>query len=200
MNTITKNLLLVALSIVTISSCKKDEDTPEPAPVILEQKTVSSLFANDSLGHYTFYSLRENAIVALNDSGTSKWDIAFYSTKILTNNGTSGPGSGGAAVLTQIFDETTSAPDDSQIKTDNGADLAIPTGSGNGWYNYNPTAYVITPIAGRTIIIRTADGKFAKVEILNYYHNAPSTPTMADTPRYYTFRYKFQADGSKNLK
>jgi hypothetical protein len=59
---------------------------------------------------------------------------------------------------------------------------------------------VITPIAGRTIVVRTADGKFAKVEILNYYKNAPASPTMTDASRYYTFRFKFQPDGSKNLK
>ena len=200
MNTITKNICLITLSAIAISSCKKDETTPEPVVVTLDQKTVSNLFADDSNGHYTFYSLRENAAVPLSDSSTAKWDIAFYSTKILTNNGTSGPGSGGAAVITQIFDEMTSAPADSSIKTDNGVSLAIPTGSGNGWYNYNPTAFVITPIAGRTIVVRTADGKFAKVEILNYYKNAPASPTMTDTSRYYTFRFKFQTDGSKNLK
>ncbi|MEO5572023.1 MAG: HmuY family protein [Bacteroidia bacterium] len=201
MNNITKNLFLAALTAITISSCKKDE-TPAPEPVVttLEQKTVSNLFANDSLGHYTFYSLRENTTVALSDSATTKWDIAFYSTKILINNGTSGPGSGGAAVVTQIFDEMISAPADSSIKTDNGTELAIPGGSGNGWYNYDPAAFIISPIAGRTIVVRTADGKFAKIEILSYYKNAPATPTMTDVSRYYTFRYKFQADGSKNLK
>ena len=202
MNITTKNILLGSLFTISIVSCKKETTTIEPTPVVttLEQKNVSNLFANDSVGHYTFFSIRENKIIPLSDSATTKWDLAFFSTRILTNNGTSGSGIGGAAVLTQSFDEITSAPADSVFKKDNGTALAIPTGSGNGWYNYNPTAYVITPIAGRTIVVLTADGKYAKVEILSYYQNAPSNLTMADVPRYYTFRFKFQTDGSKNLK
>jgi hypothetical protein len=99
MNTITKNICLITLTAIAISSCKKDDTTPEPVVTTLDQKTVSNLFADDSAGHYIFYSLRENAPVPLSDSATTKWDIAFYSTKILTNNGTSGPGSGGAVVV-----------------------------------------------------------------------------------------------------
>lgn len=193
-------LLLSTLPLVIISCNKDDEDEPQPTPTALEIKTVSNLFANDPNGHYTFFSLRTNAVINLTDSATSNWDLAFYSTKILINGGTSGPGNGGGVVIEQSFDDVTTAPHDSVIKTDNGTSFAIPTGSGNGWYNYDGVNMVINPIAGRTIVVRTADGKFGKIEILSYYKNAPATPTMADTSRYYKFRFTYQSDGTKKIK
>ena len=60
---------------------------------------------------------------------------------------------------------------------------------------------IVSPIAGRVIIVKTADGKFAKLEILSYYKNAPATPNaMTDMARYFTFRYVYQPDGSKKLE
>jgi len=194
-------LALTAL-VLTFNSCKKDDDdTPPPVePSTLEIKISSNLAANDSAGHYTFFSLRTNSIIGLADSATTNWDLAFSSTKIITNSGTSGPGNGGASVVTQTFDDVTTAPADNLFNTDNGTALAIPTGSGNGWYNYDAVNMVINPIAGRTIVMRTADGKFGKVEILSYYKDAPASPTSTDIPRYYKFRFTFQSDGTKNVK
>ena len=59
---------------------------------------------------------------------------------------------------------------------------------------------LITPIPGRTLVIKTADGKYAKLEVLSYYKDAPASPTAADPSGYYKFRYSFQSDGTKNLK
>jgi hypothetical protein len=66
--------------------------------------------------------------------------------------------------------------------------LAIPTGSGNGWYSYNPTTHLISPIAGKVLIFRTADDLYAKVEILSYYKDKdPSSDGQ-----HYTFDYVYQ--------
>jgi hypothetical protein len=205
MKTNFKAILILAAMPVVFNSCKKDNEediTPTPTSTsALEVKTTSNIFANNADGHFTFFSLRTNAEVALADSATNKWDVAFFSTKILTNAGTSGSGSGGAVVLAQAFADVATAPADSLFKTDNTfSALAIPNGSGNGWYNYDGVNMVINPIAGRTLVIRTADGKFAKMEILSYYQNAPAVPTSLDVARYYTFRSSFQSDGSKALK
>jgi len=198
-----KTIMMLAAFPLVFTACKKDnEENVQPATVSgLEVKSASNIFANDPNGHYTFFSLRTNSIVPLADSATNLWDVAFYSTKILTNGGTSGIGMGGGALMLQSFDNVTSAPADNLILTDNStAALAIPTGSGNGWYVYDGVNNVINPIAGRTLVIRTADGKFAKMEILNYYQNAPAVPTSADVSRYYKFRFSIQTDGSRNLK
>jgi hypothetical protein len=80
------------------------------------------------------------------------------------------------------------------------ASYAIPRGSGNGWYNYDGATNTISPIAGRVVMIKTADGKYAKMEIISYYKDAPVAPTSATADRYYTFRYIYQPDGSKRLQ
>ena len=47
----------------------------------------------------------DNKIIASTDAASTKWDIAFSSTKILVNSGTSGPGLGGAFVFKGLFDD-----------------------------------------------------------------------------------------------
>lgn len=185
-----------------------EEDTPDPAVAF----TVTDLAADPTTGRdpntgapinsnrYTFYSLRENQVVANTDSATTQWDIALKGTTILINGGTSGPGQGGAQVMTGVFEEVLEAPT-SGWGVDNGTALAIPSGSGNGWYNYNPATMVISPIPGRVLLIRTADGRYAKLRIVSYYKGNPTTPdAFTHEARYYTFDFVFQPDGSRMLQ
>jgi hypothetical protein len=63
----------------------------------------------------------------------------------------------------------------------------------------------LTAIPGRLLVIKTASGKYAKVEILNYYKgNTTPLTTASDSikiynSRYYSFRYTYQADGTKTF-
>lgn len=194
-------LICYSAMISAVISCKKSNTQP---PVPLTATQVKNFIADPGLNnnHFAFFSLERNETVSLADSATNKWDIAFRSTTILTNSGTSGPGAGGAFIQRSVsFDAYTTIPNDSTFRTDAATipSYAIPTGSGNGWYNYNTTTNVITPIPGIVIVVRTATGKYAKVEILSYYKDAPATPTSADVPRYYTLRFIYQPDNSKNF-
>ena len=56
----------------------------------------------------------------------------------------------------------------------------------------------ITPIAGRTIVLTTGEGGYAKVRILSYYRGNPATPS--GDSRYYTFEYVVQPDGSRDFQ
>ena len=157
-------------------------------------------------GKYTFYSIEKNAIVPNTDSATTKWDIAFMSTRIITNGGTSGIGQGGAFVFTGLFDALKTIPTDSVFKTDNApASYAITMGSGKGWYNYDGLTNLITPLAGRVLVIRTASGKYAKIEIISYYKGGVTLPATASDmdkltkQRYYTFRVAYQPNGTKTF-
>jgi len=150
-------------------------------------------------GRYTFFSLREDNEIAAADSATTAWDIALQGTNILINGGTSGPGSGAAQVVNGIFEEIKEAPADGW-SVDGSEGPAIAPGSGNGWYNYNPTEMVITPIPGRVILVRTADGLYAKISIISYYEGAPDAPTSESTARYYTFDFVLQQDGSRSFE
>ncbi|MDO9155766.1 MAG: hypothetical protein Q7U17_02765, partial [Sediminibacterium sp.] len=64
---------------------------------------------------------------------------------------------------------------------------------------------LVTPIPGRVLVVRTASGKYAKVEILNYYKGGTTPATTASdaikltTQRYYTFRFSFQPNGTKTF-
>jgi hypothetical protein len=210
---LTKIALFLSLGLALVA-CSKDEETivePVSAKTVydLPADTVTRLGADDRpqyAGSITYYSLVDNKIVPKTDSATTKWDIAFSSLKILINGGTSGPGMGGAFVHIGSFDALKTIPSDSTFAIDNSNALkfAIPQNS-SGWYIYNGLTNLVTPAAGRVLVIRTATGKFAKIEILNYYKGGvtpdPTAP-IADKltkQRYYTFRYIYQVNGSKTF-
>jgi hypothetical protein len=197
-------MMMALLAGAAFTACKKDNNSSTTTtPVTAKTATNVNADPTSTGNHYAFFSLERNEAVAVTDSATNKWDIAFRSTTILVNGGTSGPGLGGAFVQTgSTFDDYAKVATDSVFKTDNTATplFAIPTGSGNGWYNYNTSTNVITPIPGRILVVRTATGKYAKVEITSYYKDAPATPDANSTARYYNFRFGYQADGSKNFK
>ena len=207
------SLLLILSSI--LFSCTKNETSIAvpvtaitvrdlPADTILGINTTTGM--PFSAGKYTFYSLERNSIVPNTDSASTKWDLAFAGTKILTNGGTSGKALGGAFIYTGLFDGLTTISNDSVFKTDNApASFAVTFGSGKGWYVYDQLTSLITPLAGRILVIRTASGKYAKLEVINYYKGGVTLPiTASDSDklskqRYYTFRYTYQPNGSKTF-
>jgi len=200
---------------IALVACSKDEETivvPVSAITVkdLAADTVTGLGLDgrpQSALTTTYYSLVDNKAIASTDAASTKWDIAFSSTKILINGGTSGPGIGGAFVHIGSFDSFTSIPADSIFKTDNAnaASYAIPLGSGKAWYTYDGLTTLVSPIAGRVLVIRTATGKYAKIEIISYYKGGVTLPATASVndklfkQRYYTFRYAYQPNGSKTF-
>lgn len=216
---------IFAASILVFTACKKDDATitidktnDGSFKVFAEGNvtTVQNLIADTIVGFapsgqpigankFTFFSIENGRLVPSADSATTNWDIAFKGTTILTNAGTSGPGAGGAFVQIGTFDALTTISADSAFRTDAAPVYAITTGSGKGWYNYDGANNLITPLPGRVLVIRTASGKYAKLEITNYYKKGvtPSAGASDDeklhNQRYYGFRYTFQANGTKNF-
>jgi hypothetical protein len=210
--------MLMAFAVITTGmffiSCKKEN---VKATVVLQTETVSDLPGDPIIGltaqgqpygsgKFTLYSLETNKIIDNNDSVSSKWDIGFRGTTIITNGGTSGPGNGAAFIYVGVFSDLKQISVDSIFKTDNApTSYAITTGSGNGWYSYNGATQLITPIPGRVLVIRTANGKFAKLEILNYYKGGVTPDATASDndklmkQRYYTFRFTYQSNGNKQF-
>lgn len=205
------SLTALLASATLFTACNDDDTEVTTQPV--EAVTVRSLPADPTTGvnpttgrptgttgRYTLYNLRDNKTVANTDSATNKWDVGFNGTTIIVNGGAIRSGQGGAYIHTGTFEELTTIPATATFAQDQSpTQLAIPTGSGNGWYNYNQAANLITPIPGRVLVIRTGDGKYAKMEILSYYENAPAQPDANSRQRFYTFRYAYQPDGSKTL-
>ncbi len=206
----TFNSILLAAAIA-MASCSDDDAPLEP----IVATTITNLEADPATGFnpttgqpigttgkFKFFSFETGDVVANADSATTKWDMGFRGTTIILNGGTSGPGGAQAQIVTTTFEELKEAPE-SGYASDNAPSYAIPTGSGNGWYNAagggpsSPT--IITPIPGRIIVVKTATGRFAKVEILSYYKDAPASPTGNEPSRRYTFRYVYQPNDSRKF-
>jgi HmuY protein len=205
---------------MTFVSCSKDStDTATKATTTI---TVQNLAADTIIGltpgvpptggipfgagRYRFYSLETNQIIPSSDSASNKWDLGFRGTTIITNSGNSGPAAGGGFLFVGLFNSLTNIPNDSTFRIDNAPTAyAIPSGSNRGWYVYDAINNLVNPIPGRVLVIRTASGKYAKVEILNYYKGGVTPPANASDAiklseqRYYTFRYSFQPNGSKSF-
>ncbi|WDF62805.1 HmuY family protein [Flavobacterium sp. KACC 22763] len=186
-------LSLLALFIFT-ASCSSDDDKNEVAPVVTTK--VSNLDATSA--EFTKFSFSENKVVT-----GDKWDIAFSKTTILVNGGAkkadaepSRTGSGAVSIVSGTFSGVTLFPSASTFVQDGATAYAIPTGSGNGWYSYNATTHVISPIAGKVFVVKTNDGKYAKFEILSYYKDAPTTPSETSVSGYYTFNFAYQANST----
>ncbi|WP_439555077.1 HmuY family protein [Dyadobacter sp.] len=180
---------------ILISALHMQEQKPTNSIVAgnaAEVVVVKDLDANTK--PYIYFSFATGNEVPASEAKTKNWDIAFSKTTIAVNGGTSGPGEGGAVVLEKPFTSVTEAPKEG-YKSDSDAGYAIPGGSGNSWYKYDMGVHAILPIVGRTILLKTAEGKYAKIEIISYYKGAPEdVPTEESS--YYTFRYTLAgADG-----
>lgn len=194
-------LVLFAL---IVSSCSNDDDGNKTSTVAVETETVSNLHAPQSggqgqpvSGDFSKFDI-ENGTTT---TSTTEWDIAFRGTTIIINGGNASgltdeperTGNGGVYITNGTFSGVTSvAPNSFEQDSENG--LAITTGSDNGWYNYaGPPSHLITPISGKILVVRTRNGKYAKIEILSYYKDAPNTPDASvDESRYYTFNFTYQ--------
>lgn len=200
----TAHFLVLAFCFSGLFATSCQQKVVEPITPVAQGKAILSRdIAADpmSAGGFTYFNLKDSVIVGGADTTTAKWDIAFRGTTIWINGGTGRFGQAQAQVLTsQDYDLLILAPETGWRVDSSATTLAIPTGSARGWYNYNAITNIISPIPGVVIALRTADGKYAKLQIQSYYRGAPAVPDMNSTARYYTFRYFYQADGTRNLK
>jgi len=170
-------------------SCSSDNnDSPTLATV--QSDTIKNIYSEK--GYVRFNFAEKDTVPASSDD----WDIAFNSTKIIVNGGSSTTpfartGNGGLYKTTGLLSDIASV-DTTKFAVDTDNALALTTGSGNGWYNYDMTTHTISPIAGVVLVIRTHDGKYAKMVIDSYYKDAPTTVTDIYSYGYYTFHYVYQ--------
>jgi hypothetical protein len=208
--------ILLLSTTIGMLSCEKSGDAGG-VPDVLNTVVVDGLPADTIVGiaptgqpygsgRFTLFSLERNTIVPNSDSASDRWDLGFRGTTILTNSGNSGPGKGGAFVFVGLFDDLKAVPPDSVFRVDNApSNLAIPNGSGRAWYVYNPQANLVTAIPGRVLVIRTASGRYAKMEILNYYKGGVTPAVSAPDDdkirrqRFYRFRYVYQPNGAMSF-
>lgn len=188
MKTLRQPLLAILLAAATLGACtSSSNDGPAPVEVI----TVTDLQGNtaNSPG-FTFYDLDQGVIVA--DTASNAWDIGFSGTTIIANSGNNG----GIVMLNIAFETLDEAPTTGYVN-ENG-----------GWYTYTgpaPTGpqHAVLPNANTTLVIKTPDGRYAKIRMISYYQGNPDTSTdefanLQTRPagRYFTFEFAIQTDGS----
>jgi hypothetical protein len=111
-------------------------------------------------------------------------DLAFRRYAIVA-----GPGAGIADLGELRFDEVRAVPADGYQANEGQADPRNPAIA--GWYSYGFLSHVLTP-RPRVWAVRTADGHYAKLEMVGYY-------CPRSTPGCPTFRYVYQGDGSTRV-
>jgi hypothetical protein len=193
----TFKFLALATLFISFSSCSSDDDNSTPQ-LEVESQTITNLYApqlggqgQPTSGEFAKFDF------ATGQATTSEtdWDIAFRGTSIIVNGGVSlgttdepnRTGNAAAYIATGTMASIAEVSVDSFIQ-DSETGYAITSGSGNGWYNYNPANNQIDPIPGKVLVFRTRDGKYAKVEILSYYLDSDTS----NESRYYTFNYVYQ--------
>lgn len=198
---------------ITIETSDFTKNAPESFTVLSElvSATASNVPAPQTGGQgqpiggpFTKFSFESGEVT----TSDTEWDIAFRGTTIAINGGAvtgtdeepARNGDAAVSIENGTFSSITSANGLSYSQDANGA-FGIPTGSDNGWYNYNPATFIVSPIPGKILVFRTHDGKYAKIEILSYYRDAPAQPdAFMDESRFYTFNYVYNPnDGETSL-
>lgn len=193
-----KQLLVVAgAAVFTFAACGKDDDKPsvKPNSVVSVADLVGDTAYNPNptaTKATVYFSFKTNGKVTTG-TDVATWDVSFSS---LYNSYVT-PGNGKIAIVDTAFAALTTAPDDAAFTV---ASVGMTAGPALGWYTYNSATHTIerTPL-NRTLVFKTADGKYAKFEMISIYKGNPAAPTVQTPLPYLTFKYYIQADGSKNL-
>ena len=195
--------LLLSVLILFFTSCEKNSNND----VIIDEDVITFVELNasqydvnilDSLvtGKFEKFSFSEGDTV-IHDN----WDVAFSGTTIIVNGGDSysvnqpeRTGNAAVYIATGVMSDIRTV-DLSKLEQDNTSGPAIVDDlgiSGNGWASYDMSTHIISPIAGRILVFRTHDNKYAKMEILYYYDSPNPDPSNGDYGGYYTFNYVYQ--------
>ena len=208
-----KMLLIATMAMAVFSSCTKEQVKPQlqdgSSTVVTDLP--GDIGSTINSGFKTFYfSLTTNTKVDSSQKKTAAWDISFareYNSYMGINSGSNpasygfeGPGLGAMVIVNQAYDQVKEAPADAEF-TSNGITAAgWDAGNGSGWYFYDLKTHIAVPVKNRTFVLRSATGKYAKLELVSMYKGAPTVVTDLNWPSpYFTFRYYVQQDGSRNL-
>jgi hypothetical protein len=160
---------------------------PNPVPVgdTLVGPTVVTVDATDER-RWTFFDFSRNAAVTA--PGPTEWDLAIRRFHVIANGGPGFAGRGGIADLGRVpFASVTTLPDTGYVPT--AADSTHP--AIRRWYRYGFSSHLLRP-KGHVYAVRTADGRYAKLEIVSYYCGEARAGCL-------TFRYSYQGDGSRRV-
>jgi len=184
------------------ASCDKDDDpvadTNTLKVVTIEDLNSGATITDPRQADSVCFSLEKGEAVA---ASSADWDIKFKSTTIIFGNGASGQ------VVEGLLSSYEAAPESGYVASIGGSDRA----DNPSYYTYTgqntEPLHAVLMKPGRLIIVKTGKGKYAKIEMINYYKGNPKTdtPDFADyenkrpADKHYTFKYVLQADGTNKF-
>lgn len=194
-------LILLGIAFV-FTSCDKEDD-PEP---FVNNEVVTGTITFDATAYdkWVYFSFADTQIVEGNNYVTSSdWDIGFHRFDVRLNCGTSGPGEGGSSNAGKIdFALVTEAPENGYSLNDS---IDIMQESGNWVYEAVPGDTILSSwltftgppptytVNDNIYVIKTANGKYAKIWLKDYYNDNSETGHV-------TMQYVYQPDGSIKLE
>lgn len=145
-----------------------------------------------SLKDWVYFDFSKGAVVNISDRTSSDWDMGFRRAKIISNSGASNPnGKGGiAAIENAEFESVSEAPESGYMIDISKNALETENPAIDRWYLYNYMTHELKP-KKNIYIIHTADGKYAKMQIMKFYCEG-----LAGC---YTIKYVYQGNGSRRF-
>jgi HmuY protein len=149
---------------------------------------------SDQWGYFDF---SRGSVVEVPHQFSIDWDLAFQRHKILANGGATNPkGKGAILNLGEVpFEGITEAPTQGYVEDTIASitpeSLTTENLAMKAWYRYNMLTHILRP-KPNVYVIRTADGKYAKMRLLSYYCGGEASGC-------FTFEYVYQGDGSRSF-
>ena len=145
-----------------------------------------------SLKDWIYFDFSKGAVVSISDRTSHDWDMGFRRAKIISNSGASNPsGRGGiAAIENAEFVSVMEAPESGYMIDISKNALETENPVIDRWYLYNYMTHELKP-KKNIYIIRTADGKYVKIQIMKFYCEG-----LAGC---YTIKYVYQGNGSRRF-
>jgi hypothetical protein len=212
--------------ILSGGACKKDKDPVDTSirtrlSTYVEKDGKGVIYVTDLPGDTTatpggpansvYFSFVTNTTVDASQKKSASWDISFsniFNSYITINNGTNavsegygGTTTGALYIVNQPFDDVKSVPAAADVNVNGSAGMdGNPSATWPGWYQYNMTTHIVTTLQPRTLVIKMANGKYAKMSMISIYKGNPASPGVSTPFPYFTFKYWVQQDGSMNLQ
>jgi hypothetical protein len=199
-------LWIVVLCLVGCSSERGNADDPTAAtyqPTPPQPQTVGAqlvgpiVYTVDARSRdvWMYFDFARGSVVAVQDPKTDSWDLTFQRYVIKTNGGQTNPAGQGAllSLRERGFAAVTKVPEKAEFSSDvhpkNRPASYNPVME--KWFDYSYLANVLAP-KPFVYLVRTHDGKYAKMRLLSYYCVNKSAGCV-------TFEYVYQGDGSTKL-
>lgn len=161
---------------------------------IYKTKNSIAVLITKDRGKWVFFDFSEGKSKYDVKWSSLDWDIAFQRVNVLTNSGkTNSAGKVGVIDMGHIdINSVVIAPEDSYYIQDTRSWGVVKNTAITRWYEYSTRTHHVTS-KGNVYVIRTADGYFAKMKILDFYCNDGSSGCI-------TIEYKYQSNGTRNLE